>query len=147
MRSLLLLVALGGCWTGSTEATTPTQPTAKPEPAPPGLECAQVVAHALEVSRDELARTAKPEQIERIRIGAIDTCLATRWSQELLACFNEAGTGDDLGRCQSRQRQNEARSGQHESRPALPALTSLAHLGKPPHHVGCRPCRQMAEKT
>ena len=101
MRSLLLLVALGGCWTGSTEATTPTQPTAKPEPAPPGLECAQVVAHALEVSRDELARTAKPEQIERIRIGAIDTCLATRWSQELLACFNEAGTGDDLGRCQS----------------------------------------------
>ena len=101
MRCLLFLVVLGGCWTGSAETTTPTQPTAKPEAAP-GLVCAQVVAHALEVSRDELTRTAKPDQIERIRIAAIDTCLATRWSQDLLACFNGAGNGDDLGRCQSR---------------------------------------------
>jgi hypothetical protein len=101
MRALLLVVATG-CWTGSStsQPTTPTDP-AKPEPAA-GLECAQVVAHAMAVSKDELANTAKPDQIERIRIAAIDSCLAMRWSQDLLGCFNGAKSSDELGACQTR---------------------------------------------
>jgi hypothetical protein len=101
MRALLLVVATG-CWTGSstTQPTTPTQP-ARPEPAA-GLECAQVVAHAMEVSKDELDKATKPDQIERIRIAAIDSCLSTRWSQELLGCFNAAQRSDDLGSCQTK---------------------------------------------
>ncbi|MEJ7602168.1 MAG: hypothetical protein WKG01_30000 [Kofleriaceae bacterium] len=101
MRSLLLIFVLAGCWTGSTETTTPTPITADKHAPAPGLVCAEVVAHALEVSREELARSTKPDQIERIRVSAIDTCLATRWSQELLACFNDAKSSDGLGRCQS----------------------------------------------
>lgn len=102
MRALLLVVATG-CWTGSSTAqtTTPSDPTAKPEPAP-GLECAQVVAHAMEVSKDELAKTAKPEQIDGIRNAAIDSCLSTRWSQDLMGCFLAAKSSDDLGGCQTK---------------------------------------------
>jgi len=101
MRALLLVLA--GCWTGSSATpTTPEQPTpTRPEPAG-GLECAGVVAHAMEISKEELAKTAKPDQIERVRIAAIDTCLELRWSQELLGCFNGARTSDDLGTCQSK---------------------------------------------
>ena len=102
MRALLLVVATG-CWTGSstTTTTTPSGPTTKPDSAV-GLECAQVVAHAMEVSKDELSKTAKPDQMDRIRNAAVDSCLSTRWSQELLGCFYAAKVSDDLGGCQTK---------------------------------------------
>ena len=107
---VLLLVVLAGCWTGLVTPATmmlpPSEPTAKPELVQ--LACAQVVGHALDVSKDELTRTAKPEQIERIRVAVIESCVAQRWSQELLGCFQAATSSDELGGCQPKMTRTQS---------------------------------------
>lgn len=96
---LAALVFLAGCWTGS--STEPVPPKQPDQPMQPQLDCGTVVAHAMDISREELDRTIKPAQIEDVRQAAISSCRETSWSQELLACFAKTKTSQDLEKCES----------------------------------------------
>ena len=52
--------------------------------------------------RPEFSKTGIPEAtIDELIDVAIESCRATDWSPDLLACYNNAGDATDLNACQS----------------------------------------------
>ncbi|HEU0029722.1 MAG TPA: hypothetical protein VFQ53_03745 [Kofleriaceae bacterium] len=110
VRSVVLGVALAGCWT----APPPREPTVVPEaePVPAATSrafrtatprpCTVAVDHAVEISREEIERvTTLRERIEAIRDAAIESCETDHWSDAAISCFANAADGTDVNNCEA----------------------------------------------
>jgi hypothetical protein len=111
MRGVLVtIIAAAGCW----GTPAPQEPIARPvDPPvttartfpsrkPPPPRCVTAVDHALEVARPELEQIPQmKERIELIREAVVASCQAVQWSDDSLACFENAGDMAEMRNCQA----------------------------------------------
>lgn len=102
------LVFVVGCWTASSpprEPMRPAQPIADPRPIATKRtpsRCATAIDHAVELARPELEQiSTMKERLGLIRDAVVDSCEATQWSGESLACFEDATVLGEMRNCQA----------------------------------------------
>jgi hypothetical protein len=67
----------------------------------PKGDCTASVDNAMKVSTDELKKSNVPDSaIPKIHDASIARCNADKWSNEVLKCFADAKTPDDIKKCQ-----------------------------------------------
>jgi hypothetical protein len=102
MRFALVLVA--ACWSST---PPPQQPAPAPVPVatttpPPARasRCATVIAHTMDLSRDQLEKLdGVRDHLDAIREAAIASCEEMHWSDEALRCYGDAPTEADVAGC------------------------------------------------
>ncbi|HSJ99840.1 MAG TPA: hypothetical protein VK932_01310 [Kofleriaceae bacterium] len=104
MRSWLVLVALAaGCWTERAPAGTAPPPSIASLESPPEAwpgrratplprreedRCARAITHVFDLARRDAAGSGlTPAMLDDLQQAGIDACYETRWSDEVLDCY------------------------------------------------------------
>ena len=106
--SVVGLVFVVGCWTTSSPPREPIEPppqfiavrpiSLKRTPS----RCENAIDHALELARPELEAIAiMKERLGLIRDAVVESCEVMQWSNDSLACFEDATVLGEMRNCQS----------------------------------------------
>lgn len=69
---------------------------------PPPSRCDAVIGHLLGVFKPELAQAGfKDDMVAKLEMAASASCHETRWSDDLLDCFEGVSATDAFAKCQA----------------------------------------------
>jgi len=136
VRALLLLVS--ACWSGS-EATAPTTPEPPAAPIrartvrvrPDRTTCDHTIGTLADKLRPELAKSGISEvTLAELVEVAIESCRMTRWSAEVLVCYEGITDANALTSCQALMSTDQS---DDLSRRMMDVISRMAQLPPPPN--------------